>query len=945
MSAPGPLRLRTTVNGEPVDRSIAPGTTLAELVRDELGLTGTKVSCSLGICGACTVLVDGRGVSACTTLAADVDGTSVRTVEGLADRGRLSAVQASFVRHGALQCGYCTPGFLAAATELLARNPTPDEAAVVAALDGNICRCTGYRPIVEAVLDAAGVVAGASSAAESHAHATARASEFQVIGRPTPRIDAPAKVTGAAVFTGDLAIPGLLHAAVVGSPAPHGRLVGVDPSEALAVDGVVRVVTARDLRERLPTIRFGPNVRDCPLLAEDVVRYEGEPVAVVLAASRAVARRAARLVRVDVDDLPRVVDLEAAMAPGAPVLHEAGSLAGVRPEGWEPERNVVAQYHDERGDVEAGMAAADRVFQHEYHVPTVQHVALENQVTIAVPGPGSMTLYASNQYPFLMATLVGDLLGLPDSAVRVSVPAVGGAFGGREYASILPLAAAVAWVVGRPVRLEYSQEESARAVVRHAASMRFTTGVTNDGRIVARRVELRYDSGAYADQGPRVVRLAGYRAPGPYRIPNLQVDAWAVYTNKVPAGAYRGFGANQPVYACERHMDEIAAGLGSDPVELRRRNLLGLGEDFMPGDLPLDCDLPEQLRLAQEALTAPAGQSAHAGSPEDRRLRGSGYALGVMNTASGLLPSAAIVRLHADGSATVLASSVEMGQGSQTALAMIAAETLGLPLDRVRVAGPDTAVTPFDQRTAASRSVIHMGTAVQRAALDAARRAVEAAAPILGCPPAALRLEGGAILGGPERLSVGALVRRPAAGFGGEIVGVGHFIPAEPDAATTLGARASYWEGSVGAAEVAVDPETGEVEVVRYVTVSDVGRVINPLTAHGQEEGGAVMAFGHALFEASVFEDGAFLNPTLVDYRVPRASDVPADFVVRTLERGDGPGPFGSKGMGETSIITVPPAIANAVAAATGAPLRDLPLTPWAVWRALRELGEARPDR
>jgi CO/xanthine dehydrogenase Mo-binding subunit len=715
---------------------------------------------------------------------------------------------------------------------------------------------------------------------------------------------------------------------------PHGRIVGLEASAALAIPGVVRVLSAANLRERLPSIHYGPIVRDCPLLAEGVVRYEGEPVALVLASNRSAARRAARLVRVDVADLPRVVDVEAAMTPGAPTLHGAEVASGPHPDpGWQPEHNIAGQYHDRRGDVEAALAAADHVFEHEYRTPTVHHVALENQVALAVPGPGAITIHASNQYPFLMSGLVGELLGLPESAVRISVPYVGGAFGGREYASILPLAAAAAWVARRPVRLEYSAEESARAVVRHAATMRFTTGVTNDGQILARKVELRYDTGAYADQGPRVVRLAAYRAPGPYRIPNLQVDAWALYTNKAPAGAYRGFGANQPVYGCERHMDEIAAALKLDPVEFRQRNVLALGEDFVPGDLPLDCDLPEQLRMAAAELAQPSRQPSHA--RHDRRLRGVGYALGVMNTASGLLPSTAIARLHADGSATILASSVEMGQGAQTALAMVAAETLGLEADRVRIVAPDTAATPFDQRTAASRSVIHMGTAVQRASTDAARRAVEAAARILGCPPDALHLAGGVIHGGPKALSIGALLRSPGGGFGGEIVGVGHFIPAQPEAATTLGARASYWEASVGAAEVAVDPETGEVEVLRFVTVSDVGRIINALTAHGQELGGAAMAFGHALFEASLFEDGAFLNPTLVDYRVPRAADIPADFIVRTLERGDGPGPFGSKGMGETSIITVAPAIANAVAAATGIRLRDLPLNAWTVWRGL----------
>jgi CO/xanthine dehydrogenase Mo-binding subunit len=382
-------------------------------------------------------------------------------------------------------------------------------------------------------------------------------------------------------------------------------------------------------------------------------------------------------------------------------------------------------------------------------------------------------------------------------------------------------------------------------------------------------------------------------------------------------------------------MDEIAAGLGMDPLELRRRNLLGLGEDFVAGDLPLDCDLPEGLRLAEVELARPRRRRPGRGPEPTGRLHGVGYAIGLKNTASGNLTSTAIVRLHADGSATVLASSVEIGQGTLTMLAMVVAETLGIEPDRVRVTVPDTAVTPFDQRTSSSRSTVHLGVAAQRAAADAARRAVEAAAPVLGCPPEVLRLHGGKILGGPAPLSIGTLVRLPAAGFGGEVIGVGDFVPDNPEAPTAFGMRAGYWEGSVGAAEVAVDPQTGEVEVLRYVTVSDVGRIINPVTAHGQEEGGAVMAFGHALFEASIFEAGAFINPSLVDYRVPRASDVPADFVVRGIERGDGPGPFGAKGLGESSIITVAPAIANAVAAATGIQVRDLPLTPWAIWRAL----------
>ncbi len=934
------------VNGLPVSLEIPAGRTLAELVREDLGLTGTKVSCAMGICGACTVLVDGRSASSCTTLAADADGAAITTVEGLAGPdGRLSALQDSFVRHGALQCGYCTPGFLAAATELLARNPSPNESQVKSALEGNICRCTGYRPIVAAVLDAArataaggpaGGAANAQHAPDEHAGPTPG---FTVIGSPVPRVDARVKVTGAAAFVGDLAVAGLLHGAVVRSDVPHGRIEAIHAAEALAVPGVLRVLTFADLRAGLKGTHYGPVVRDCPLLADGVVRYEGEPIAVVVARDAGTARRAARLVRVEIEDLPRIVDVVAAMGDEAPRLHATaakGEFGGAWADGWQPTRNIAGQYHDARGDVDAALAVADRVFEGTYTVPTITHAAIENQVATAIPTPGGITIHGSNQYPYLMSKLVGDLLGLPESAVRVVIPYVGGSFGGKEYASVLPLSAGVAWIIGRPVRLEYGHEESFRTVVRHAATMRFTTGVTHGGQILARKIEIVFDTGAYADQGPRVVRQAGYRAPGPYRIPNLRVDALAVYTNKVPAGAYRGFGASQPIFACERHMDEIAAGLGMDPVEFRKRNLLGLGDDFVVGDLPLDCDLPEQLRIAQEEMARP-----HPVAPGDTRLRGAGYAIGLKNTASGNLPSAAIVRLHADGSATVLASSVEIGQGTLTMLAMVVAETLGIAAERVRVTTPDTAVTPFDQRTSSSRSTVHLGVAAQRAAQDAASRAIAAAARLLGVDPATLRLAGGAITGGPKPMSIGALLKAPGAGFGGEVIGVGDFVPENPEAPTNFGMRAGYWEGSVGAALVAVDAETGEVEVLRYVTVSDVGRIINPLTAHGQEEGGAVMAFGHALFEDSQFEDGSFLNPSLVDYRVPRTTDVPSDFTVLALERGDGPGPFGAKGLGESSIITVAPAIANAVAAATGASFRDLPLNAWTVWRAMREREQA----
>lgn len=736
--------------------------------------------------------------------------------------------------------------------------------------------------------------------------------ELRTVGRHTVRVDGRAKVTGTACYGADVHVPGALHAAIVRSPLPHARIRGVETAAALASPDVAAVLTSDDLARVLARTRFGPVVRDTPVLAEGVVRYEGEPVAVVLAATPVAARAGAAAVRLDLDPLPLLASVEDALADGAAPLH--GETEGGEFGGWsggaDAGRNVAGHYHDLRGDPDGALAAAEHVFSHEYRLAPLQHYALENHVVTAVPDGDTLVVHTPNQYPFLMVRMLAGLLGRPESSIRVAVPYVGGGFGSKEYVNVVPIAAAAAVAVNRPVRLELTVEESFRSSGRHGAIVRFTSGVTN-GRIVARKIELLFDTGAYADQGPRVIRQAGYRAPGPYRIPNLQVDAYAVYTNKVPAGAYRGFGASQPIHGCECHMDEIADAIGMDPVEFRRLNLLELGDDFAEGDLPLDCDLPTALDMAAERVGRARGERL-----PDGRLAGTGVAVGVKNTASGRLPSRAIVRLHRDGSATVVASGVELGQGAHTVLAQVAAETLGIPYERVRVGAVDTGVTPFDQRTSSSRTTVHLGLAVQRAAEHVL---------------AQLRDVAGDDVDPADAEAVAAAVNGPASGLGGEIVGVGTVDQDAPEAPTAFGMRAGYWEGSVGAARVAVDPRTGAVEVLQYVTVADAGRVINPHGAHGQEVGGAVMAVGHALTEALEFDDGYLTNPSPVDYRVPLAGDVPGIVESLFIERGDGPGPFGSKGLGESSIITVAPAIANAIAAATGVRVRELPIRPWAL--------------
>lgn len=780
-----------------------------------------------------------------------------------------------------------------------------------------------------------------------------------VVGRDTDRVDAPAKVTGAAAFTADLKVPGALHAALVRSPMAHGRITAIDASAARAMPGVIAVLTSEDLDAVLAENRYGPAVRDTPLLADGVVRYEGEPVAMVIAATSSEARTAVDAVRLAIDPLPVVATVEQAMADDAPRLHgaaESGEFVGAWQSGHEPARNLAGQYHDRRGDAEMAISEADRVFSHEYRVAPLQHYALENHVAVAVPTANQLVVHTANQYPFLMVRALARLLGRSESSIRVVVPYVGGSFGSKEYVTVVPLAAVAAVIVGRPVALELTVEESFRASGRHGAVVRYTTAV-RDGAITARRVEILLDTGAYADQGPRVVRQAGYRSPGPYRIPNLQVDAYAVYTNKVPAGAYRGFGASQPIYGCECHMDEIATALGADPVAWRLKHLLGLGDSFDPGDLALDCDLPTALETAVERLSRADGEQA-----PDGRLVGTGVAVGVKNTASGRLPSKAIVRLHRDGSVSVLASGVELGQGGETVLAQVAAECLACPVARVTVSKPDTALTPFDQRTSSSRLTIHLGSAVQRAAEAARDSLLDLAAAQSGVPAADLTLQDGVVVGAGVRLTCNEVITAPGSHAGGEIIGTGSVDQDEaelrgradpenvaggdaPDGRKfEFGLRAAYWEGSVGAARVAVDPRTGEVEVLSYVTVADAGRVINPRAAHGQELGGVVMAIGHALSEALEFDDGYLQNPSPVDYRVPLADDAPRHFDSVFFERGDGPGPFGAKGLGESSIITVAPAIANAVTAAIGTRLRHIPLRPWDIWQALADHQDAGED-
>jgi CO/xanthine dehydrogenase Mo-binding subunit len=731
-----------------------------------------------------------------------------------------------------------------------------------------------------------------------------------VVGTPAERVDAAEKLRGQAQFTGDLAVPRMLHGKVLRAPLPHARIVSIDASRAERMPGVVCVLTGRDLLD-LANPRYGHAIKDRPIVAVDRVRFAGEPVAVVAADEEATAEAALELVDVEYEELPAAATVEQALAPGAPQLHEEPMEAGLfhgLGELAEREGNVCYRYRIDRGEIEAVFAHADVVVEGDYTFPAVYQYALEPHTVIADVRPGEITVWASCQHPFLVRAELADLFGLPLSRVRLIVPYLGGGFGSKSYTKLEPITVAVARKAGRPVRIRNRVDEAMLTTRRHGMRCRMRTAATTEGRLLGREVELFLDTGAYADNGPRVTATAGDAAPGPYRWAAYRVDAACVYTNTSPAGSYRAFGATHVQWIGESQVDEVARRLGLDPLQLRRENLCTPGEELRAGGKPLDADLVGDVEKVAAAI----------GWDEPRPpWRGRGVSVGLL--AAGAHPvSTATVRLESDGTATVLVGTTEKGQGARTVMAQIAAEELRLPLERVRVQGTDTRFTPYDRSTGASRSTTLAGLAVQRAARSVYDQLTE----IAGCEP------------DPDDYV--ALMRRRFGFAGGELIGTGEV---RPSGTGSYAEGPVFWEVCVGGAEVEVDPETGVVRVLRTATVADVGRAINPKLVERQDEGATLQGIGNALFEEMVWIDGQLANDTLLEYRIPTVHDVPDEMTCIIVENGDGPGPYGAKGCGEGALAAVPAAIVNALADA-GVPMNGLPLTPERVWRRIQELAK-----
>ncbi|MET4022596.1 CO/xanthine dehydrogenase Mo-binding subunit [Bradyrhizobium sp. JR7.2] len=740
------------------------------------------------------------------------------------------------------------------------------------------------------------------------------------------RPDLIEKVTGRAEYVTDLTVPGMLHGFVVRSPAIHARIASIDSSVARAMDGVVDVLIGEDVAS---FGNWGVVLKDRPIIATDRVRYVGEPVAVVIAETIEIAENAAELVDVGYDDLPRATTIQEALAEEAPLIHERHEnledfyfKGGARPT---QNTNIFHTYRNNVGDVDAAEATAAYIHEDRFTFPAISHFAMEPHAVIADFQRDSLTVWAGAQTPTAVQKVLSRLFGLQLAKVRVIVPFVGGGFGGKASVKIEPLVAAASWKVQRPVRIAQSIAESMLTCRRLGADITIRTAVDANGRILAKSAKLLLDGGAYSDTGSAVATKAANRIMGPYAVPNLRLEACAVYTNTVPGAAFRSIGGPQAVWAKESHMDNVAAAIGMDPSEFRLRNLASRGERIRPDLRAFDMDMSELMGRVTQSFASEVKAS-------NRQARG----LAVAATDPANTPiSNAIVRLKIDGSILVSVSSIEVGQGAHATMARIASQTLKQPASAVTVLRTDTAVAPYDWGTGASRSTVVVGLSVENAALDAADQILEMVADVWELPRENLSLVEGGVTTGSEVLTFHQIFHRTLGVDSGEVIGRGAITPRSKKGA--LVESPLFWETSAGLAEIIVDEDTGEIHVTRYASAADVGRVINRVAAEGQDEGAAIMGLGHALYEVLEFEDGQPVNATPIDYSIPRISDVPPVFDTILVENGDGPGPGGAKGMGEGAILPVAPAIANALFSAYGIRITELPMTPEKVWRALQK--------
>jgi CO/xanthine dehydrogenase Mo-binding subunit len=764
---------------------------------------------------------------------------------------------------------------------------------------------------------------------------------FAVVGQSVYRKDARQKVTGEVLHVGNIEMPGMLHVAVLRSPYAHARITRIEKSKAEKLNGVAVVLTGADVA-KMPGVDpyYGPAFRDQPILAVDKVCFVGDPVVAVAAVDRRTAEDALQLVEVDYEPLPAVLDVLEAVKPESPLVHEvhrpAKAFADLAHVKAGQKSNICYHFKLRRGDVQQAFAEADRIFEDTFSSPPAQHMPMEPHVTLVYLDENQrINVWTASQTPSYVRTELSNTFGYPLNSIRVRIPYLGGGYGAKLYAKLEPLVTALALITNRPVRYALTREEEFLTITKHKVITKIKTAIKN-GSITARKCEVYWDTGAYAEIGPRVVHKSGYTSAGPYRIPNVWIDSYCVYTNHVPAGAFRGFGVPQVIWAYDSQMDIIARSIGADPLEFRLQHALNEGETFATGTPVRSFGVKQAMQEAARAVDWFAAKP----SSTETKLRGKGIAAGVKAVLTPSI-SGAILIMNADGTVNVLSSTVEMGQGSETMMGQIVAEELGISFDQVHVVQPDTDVTPYDTITAGSRSTYHMGNAVRMAAGKIKAELFQVVANKLEVSPDDLVARNGkiSVQGNEERgmtISEAFLAKFGSAGttLTGEAICQPEAIPTDPETGQSEKCT-EYWFPSATSAEVEVDTETGQVKILQFYSVGDTGTAINPKHCEQQLLGSAIIHLGLTLFEELIFDEGQLVNGSLLDYQVASIKDLPDSFRPIIVEVPHDMGPFGAKGVGETGTLTVSAAIANAIHDAAGIRIRELPITPERVLRAL----------
>ncbi len=921
--------IHLTVNGDPHTVAVRPNVTLLELLRSDLMLTGTKRGCDFGDCGTCTVLLDGAAVKACLVLAVAVDGHQVTTIEGLESNGKMHPLQKSFITHGAIQCGFCTPGMVIAAKALIDRVPEPSEDDIKQGLGGNLCRCTGYKRIIEAVADWHSFTGDEEIEVEEKGDGI-----HAVIGRSVPRSDAPAKVTGRADYTEDVHLPNMLYGQLLTSEHAHAKIISIDTSKAAALPGVKAVITGVDVSD----VKYGvsPARYDEYVLAKDVVRFVGDEIAAVAAVDEATAMAAVKLIEVEYELLPAILDPFEALSDDAPDIHEAAR----------GKHNVNTAVDHHFGDVEKGFAEADEVLSERFVGNFIYQSPLEPHSAIAQwdHTRDTVTIWSSTQVPHYLQKQLSRVFEMPLAKFRVIKPFVGGGFGGKAEAMALDFCSIyLSRATGRPVKMIYTRPqmfEHHRG--RHKQYMDLKIGITKDGKITAVDFKSVLDGGAYTSFGVITAYYAGFMIPTLYHIPNYRYTGRRMYTNKPPCGAMRGHGVPQPRFAFESLFDMLAEKIGMDAIDIRLANAMDPNTRTVNDLEVLSCEF----RATLEAVRDRSGwKDKHGKMPFGR---GVGIGSGGFVSGAGYpiyrskFPHAnAILRILEDGEgATLMIAAAEIGQGSDTVLAQVATEALGLAFGDITMAECDSSIAPIDLGSYSSRVTLMSGNAVKMAADDINARLYKIAARELGCDPKALGSEGRRIFieAAPHLgMDFSEAARRYFSAHG-PLVGTGYYEP-PPNLGgdfkgATVGTSPAFSFGS-SVCEVEVDPETGVVRVIRFTDAHDSGTVINPLAFHGQVEGSIVMGLGEVLSEDVIFDDkGRILNPNLHDYLIPGIGDTPEieSIAVPSYEPR---GPYGAKEVGEGSMVPVLGSIANALYDAVGVRMTELPITPERLLKAL----------